>query len=161
MQLAPDRPRLFVLRSLTKFHAIPGLRIGALMGPDADIADLRHAREPWQVNVLAEAAVIASLQDQEYAESTRCFVARERPWMAERLAELGGVTVEPSCVNFLYARVDYDPEPLCAFLLAQKILLRNCSRWIGLEQPAVRLAVRTREENTRLLAAWREFRCDC
>jgi threonine-phosphate decarboxylase len=161
MQLAPDRPRLYILRSLTKFHAIPGLRVGALMGPEGEIADLRRAREPWQVNVLAEAAAIASLRDREYAESTRCFVARERPWFAEQLAELGGVTVEPSCVNFLYVRLDYDPAPLCAFLLDRKILLRNCSQWIGLEQPAVRLAVRTREENARLLTAWREFRCDC
>jgi threonine-phosphate decarboxylase len=81
--------------------------------------------------------------------------------LAEQLEELGGVTVEPSCVNFLYARLDYDPAPLCAFLLDRKILLRNCSQWIGLKQPAVRLAVRTREENTRLLTAWSEFRCDC
>jgi threonine-phosphate decarboxylase len=130
------------------------------MGPAAEIADLRCAREPWQVNVLAEAAAVASLRDREYAVSTRCFVARERQWLAEQLGELDGVAVEPSCVNFLYARLDYDPAPLCAFLLEHKILLRNCSQWVGLEQPGVRLAVRTREENARLLAAWREFRCD-
>jgi threonine-phosphate decarboxylase len=156
IRLLPRRPDLFVLRSLTKFYAIPGLRVGALVCADT----VRLEREPWQVNVLAEAAALASLQDADYAIRSRCFVERERPWLMERLAALRGITVEPSCVNFLYARLDYDPARLCDFLLERKILMRNCSRWPGLEQPSVRLAVRTREENTRLLNAWSEFRCD-
>jgi threonine-phosphate decarboxylase len=160
IRLLPRRPNLFVLRSLTKFCAIPGLRVGALICGPEQAATLRSAREPWQVNVLAEAAAIASLQDADYAIRSRCFVERERPWLMERLAALPGVTVEPSCVNFLYARLEYDPACLCEFLLERKILLRNCSRWPGFEQPSVRLAVRTREENTRLLNAWSEFRCD-
>jgi threonine-phosphate decarboxylase len=155
------RPGLFVLRSLTKFYAIPGLRVGALVGGEEEIAVLRHFREPWQVNVLAEAAAIASVQDSDYAVRSRSLIERERPWLMERLAKFPGVRVEPSCVNFLYVRLDYDPARLCAFLLERKILLRNCSLWTGLEQPSVRLAVRTREENTRLLDAWREFQCDC
>jgi histidinol-phosphate/aromatic aminotransferase/cobyric acid decarboxylase-like protein len=63
-------------------------------------------------------------------------------------------------VNFLYARLDYNPARLCAFLLERKMLLRSCSLWKGFEQPSVRVAVRTREENTRLLDAWSEYRCD-
>ena len=119
---------------------------------------LRRVREPWQVNVLAEAAVVASLQDHDYATRTRCFVASEREWLMDRLSHLRGVHVEPGSVNFLYARLDFDPAELIAFLLERKILIRNCSRWPGLEQPSVRLAVRTRHENTRLLDAWREWR---
>jgi threonine-phosphate decarboxylase len=161
LRLLPARPRLFVLRSLTKFHAIPGLRVGALVAAEEEMAALRSAREPWQVNVLAEAAALASLRDKDYEARSRCFVDRERAWLTERLAELRGVTVEPSCVNFLYARLDRDPAGLCAFLLERKILVRNCSRWIGYAQPAVRVAVRTREENTRLLDAWTEFSCGC
>ena len=161
LRLLPQRPNLFVLRSLTKFYAIPGLRVGALVGGEEEIAVLRHFREPWQVNVLAEAAAIASVRDSDYAIRSRAFIDRERPWLMEQVAKFPGVKVEPSCVNFLYAPLDYDPGRLCAFLLERKILLRNCSLWRGLERPAVRIAVRTREENTRLLAAWSEFRCDC
>jgi threonine-phosphate decarboxylase len=161
LQLLPRRPELFVLRSLTKFYAIPGLRVGALVGGEEEIAVLRHFREPWQVNVLAEAAALASLQDADYAVRSRAFIERERPWLMEQVARFPGVTVEPSCVNFLYAPLDYDPGRLCTFLLERKILLRNCSLWKGFERPSVRIAVRTREENIRLLDAWREFRCDC
>jgi threonine-phosphate decarboxylase len=155
------RPGLFVLRSLTKFYAIPGLRVGALVAGDEEIAALRHHREPWQVNVLAEAATVASLQDRDYAVRSRCFIQHERGWLMAQISKLPGVTVEPSCVNFLYARLDYDPVLLCTFLVERKILLRNCSLWTGFEQPSVRLAVRTREENARLLDAWSEFQCDC
>jgi threonine-phosphate decarboxylase len=156
-----NRPGLFVLRSLTKFYAIPGLRVGALVAGEEEIAALRHFREPWQVNVLAEAAAVASLQDTDYAVRSRCFVERERPWLMAQLTKFPGVRVEPSCVNFLYVQLDYDPERLCAFLVESKILLRNCSRWTSFEQPSVRLAVRTREENMRLLDAWSEFQCEC
>ena len=158
LRLLPQRPSLYILRSLTNFHAIPGLRVGALVGGAAEIATLRRVREPWQVNVLAEAAAIASLQDREYAIRTRDFVATEREWLTNRLAELPGVHVEPGSANFLYARLDCDPAALTAFLLERKILIRNCSHWPGLEQPSVRVAVRTRHENTRLLDAWREWR---
>jgi len=58
---AAAMPGLIVVRSLTKFYAIPGLRVGALVGGEEEIAVLRHFREPWQVNVLAEAAAIASV----------------------------------------------------------------------------------------------------
>jgi threonine-phosphate decarboxylase len=85
---------------------------------------------------------------------------RERSWLTAQLDQLDGVRVQPACANFLYAELDYDPAPLCEFLLERKILLRDCSRWIGFEQPSVRVAVRTRYENERLLAAWSEFSCE-
>jgi threonine-phosphate decarboxylase len=100
------------------------------------------------------------VQDSDYAVRSRSFIAQERQWLMERVAQFPGVRVEPSCVNFLYVRLDHDPARLCAFLLERKILLRNCSLWKGFEQPSVRVAVRTREANTRLLDAWSEFRCD-
>jgi threonine-phosphate decarboxylase len=111
--------------------------------------------------VLAEEAASVSLQDSDYAVRTRCFVEQERAWLAGRLGELGGIAVEPGCANFLYARLDHDPAPLCDFLLERKILLRNCSRWTGFAHPSVRVAVRTRPENERLLEAWREIACEC
>src|SRR5688572_383068 len=50
-----------VLRSLTKIYALPGLRAGAVVGPVDLVRKWRELREPWQVNILAEAAVLASL----------------------------------------------------------------------------------------------------
>ncbi len=134
-------PNVLVLRSLTKFYALPGLRVGALIG-DID----RARREPWQLNVLAEAAALAALADTEHEARSVELVNRERTYLTSRLQAL------PSDANFLFVP---HPEParLKAHLLRHKILIRDDPDW-----PGVRIAVRTRAENDRLLKAWSEFR---
>src|SRR5262249_41296993 len=67
-------PNLWVLRSMTKFFALPGVRLGYLVG--CGVASIAKQREPWQVNTLAELAGIASLQDQAYQEATMQLVQR-------------------------------------------------------------------------------------
>jgi len=159
IRLLERRPGLFVLRSLTKFYALPGLRVGALVAGAEEIARLREHREPWQVNVLAEEAALAALADREHAARTIEFVDSERAWLAAHLAELPGVRVRSGAANYVFAVLDYAPAALAAYLVERKILIRDCGGWPGVEEPGVRIAVRTREENERLLAAWRDFAC--
>jgi threonine-phosphate decarboxylase len=148
--VANSRPNAWVLRSLTKFYALPGLRIGALIGPPDEVERLRTLREPWQVNVLAEAAALAAIADRDHARRTVDFVRAEREYLAARLP----VPPEPSVANYLYVRLPYPAADLAAHLLEYKILIREC------DHKAVRIAVRTRAENHRLLAAWKEFPCE-
>jgi threonine-phosphate decarboxylase len=152
--------RAIVLRSLTKFHALPGLRIGALAAP-ADLAkQWRNLREPWQVNILAEAAALAALQDTHHASRTRDYVNQERERVHSRLLQLRGVTPAPSQANYIYARLEYNAGALCKFMLDRRILLRNCTGWPGLSGEGVRLAIRSTADNDRLLDTWRSFPCD-
>ena len=136
-----NMPNILVLRSLTKFYALPGLRIGALIG-DLD----RTRREPWQVNVLAEAAALAALADTEHAARSLELVETERTYLARELNALS------SDANFLFVPFPH-PASLKHHLLQHKILIRDDPDW-----PGVRIAVRPRAENNRLLAAWKEFR---
>lgn len=157
--LIGERPGLFVLRSLTKFHALPGLRIGALLGAAEAMDRMRAQREPWQVNVLAEAAALAALEDEEHQRRTVEFVRQERAWLTERLTELPGVAPETSSANYVFTHLAGSSAGLCRFLFDRKILVRDCEGWPGIEGSAVRVAVRTRKDNERLLAAWREYPC--
>jgi threonine-phosphate decarboxylase len=150
--LISEYPHLMVLRSLTKFYALPGLRIGALIGSPETVQQWRRQREPWQVNVLAEAAALAALADKEHAARSLEFMRSERAWLADQL------NCTPSDGNFLYIPLPYPARDLCAYMLEQKILIRNCTGWPGLNAEAVRVAVRRRDENLRLLHAWRQFR---
>jgi threonine-phosphate decarboxylase len=153
--LQAGRDDLYILRSLTKFHAIPGLRVGALLGPPAVIAEWKQHREPWQVNVLAEAAVLASLSDTGHASRTAEFVRTEREWLTH---ELGA---QPGTANFLLLPLDRPAASLVARLEQQRILVRNCSGWPGVPfAHSLRVAVRTRPENLRLIAALRGILCD-
>ena len=147
-----------VLRSLTKFQGIPGLRVGALAGPPDLMRSLRARREPWQVNVLAEAAALAALSDVEHARQTREYIARESERVAAAVSGFEGVSVAPPTANYVFARLSYPSEGLAQHLMEQRILIRVCSGMPGIEGEAVRFAIRKREDNDRLLEAWRNFR---
>lgn len=151
--LLHQRPNLYVLRSLTKFYALPGLRLGALIAHPDVIAQLRRQREPWQVNVLAEAAALAAIADRDHAARALRFIPAEREWMRTQLARLPGVHPHPSCANYLFITLDYSAAALAGHLLRRRILIRE------IDSQSVRIAIRTREENLRLLAAWKEFPC--
>jgi threonine-phosphate decarboxylase len=153
-------PKLMVLRSLTKFYALPGIRVGALVGSPEAVRQWKEHREPWQVNVLAEEAALAAIGDTDHALQSVAFVRNERAWLEDRLRCLPGVEPIPSDANFVSVRLNYSAKALCAYLLSSKILIRNCVGWPGVTGEMVRLAVRRRDENEQLLNVWREFRCD-
>lgn len=157
VSMTEQRPNLIVLRSLTKFYALPGLRVGALIASRNLIEQWQGTREPWQVNVLASAAAIAALQDDGHAAKSMNFIECEREWLRNECGGLRGAAAQRSYANFLHIRLDYSAAGLKEHLLGRNILVRDCSGWPGVPGESVRIAVRTRLENTRLLDAWRRF----
>lgn len=145
------------LRSLTKFHAIPGLRVGALIGPPDLMRTLRAKREPWTVNVLAEAALLTSLNDPAHAGKTREFVRREGNRLFELMSQLERVHPLQPTANYVFAGLDYPASSLRRYLAAQGILIRDCTDMPGIRHQAVRVAVRRPEENDRLIRTWQAF----
>lgn len=142
-------PNLFVLRSLTKFWALPGLRLGALLG---DVEAIERQRPPWSVNVLAEAAALASLADRQHAAATRAFVRAEVAWLAAQLGVL------PGPANYLLIDTP-QAAALTAFAAQRNVLIRDCTGWPGWPRSAVRVAVRQRWENEILVSIFKEFAC--
>lgn len=149
-----DRPNLVVLRSLTKFYALPGLRVGYAVARPALIAALDAVRDPWSVTAPAQAATLAALADAAYAERTRQWVATERPFLAAQLSRLPGYQLEaPPSANFILLRAPRPVHALQRELARASILVRDCRSFDGLTEYHMRVAVRTRPENLRLLAA--------
>lgn len=157
--LVSEFPQLIVLRSLTKFYALPGLRVGALIANLSVVNEWRKQREPWQVNVLAEEAALAALEDNGHSQATVKFVQTERNFLMRELKTIPGTMPHESDANFIYVSLGYRAQDLAHHLLRSKILVRNCADWPGLPGEAVRIAVRTRNENERLLHVWRSFQC--
>ncbi|MBM4122286.1 MAG: threonine-phosphate decarboxylase [Nitrospira sp.] len=148
-------PRLLVLRSFTKFYALPALRIGYLAGPETLLRNLRDRQPPWSVNQVAQGAALAALQDATHARQSLAFMERERPRLARSLARLPGVAVFPSAANFLLLEL---PSGLSAAVCAkalrrQGLLIRDCSSVPGLNRRTVRVAVKLPGQNRRLVAA--------
>ena len=153
---AASDPRLIVLRSLTKFYAIPGLRLGYIVAPPETVLRLKSLQPPWSVTALAIAAGVAALEDHNYAERTRKLVPELRENLSSSLKSLD-LAPMASAVNFILCRVP-DAALLCRELLEFGIAARNCDSFTGLEKNRfVRFAVRGHEDNTRLLAALKEI----
>lgn len=149
-------PHLLLLRSLTKFFALPGLRLGYALGSPEILARLLPWAAPWRVNSLAEAGGIAALADREYQERSRLLIPRWREELAGELEALGAFRVVPGVANYLLARIasaDLAAPRLTAELLREGVAIRDCSSFCGLGPAFVRLAVRPPAERRVLLEA--------
>ena len=95
---------VFILRSLTKMHAIPGIRIGYAVTSDMEFLEkMEQSRQPWSVSIPAQAAGMASLKERMRVKRTCDFTNRERIWMENELDKLG-ITHYPSDANFILMR---------------------------------------------------------
>ena len=153
-------PRLLILRSFTKFFAIPGMRLGCLLAAPELIRRLAAAQEPWSVNTLAQAMGRACLQDQDYLARSRALVRQEREYLLAGLGALPGLHPFPSAVNYLLVKLtrpDWTAASLRTAVLSERIIIRDASNFRGLDERFLRLAVRGREDNQRLLEALRKF----
>jgi threonine-phosphate decarboxylase len=158
---ATKRSRLIVVRSLTKFWALAGLRIGYLVAHRELVEKLSAKLEPWSVNTLASAAAAESLRDNEHRERTLKLVRRERVFLMEQLAGLGWLEPLRSETNFLLVRITAPAITstfLCRRLAERNILIRDASSFPGLGRRFFRVAIRRRTENQRLIEALRKIK---
>lgn len=149
------RPRTVVLRSLTKFFAMPALRVGYAFADAATATRMRAHQESWPVGQLELMAAEAALSDTAYTTRSLAFFRSEAPRFAARVAALG-LKVHPSAAPFLLAELPTESGSACAeALLARGILVRTCAAWPGLGDRFLRLALRGPEEQDRLMTALR------
>ncbi len=155
--IGTDAANLIVLRSLTKFYAVPGLRLGLAFAARETTARIAGQIPPWSVNTLAQAVGIRALRDREYAEATRATVARLRAELREALQAIPGLRVYPGEANYLFLRLARPQGPALAERLLREhgIAVRDCADYRGLDARFLRVAVRTEGENGKLVAALR------
>lgn len=147
-QLLRDAPQLIILKAFTKLYAMAGVRLGyALCGDAALLEKTRGAGQPWAVSSLAQAAGLAALQETAYAGAVRARIAEQRPRMAAGLRALG-LRVMDGQANYLLFRATPD---FGEKLRRRGAVVRSCANYPGLDAAWYRTAVRTAEENTRLL----------
>lgn len=147
-------PNLFLLKAFTKLYAMPGLRLGYGFCSDGDLLErMRAVMQPWNVSVVAQYAGVAAIQEKEYVRRTKEIVEEEKIFLLTKLKPFVD-KIYGSAANFIFFRAR---EDFGALLLEKGILVRDCSNYPGLSKGYFRIAVRTREENKRLLAAVKEL----
>ena len=143
-------PNVVVLKAFTKIFAMAGLRLGYALFGDAKLAEsVRKSGQFWSVSAPAQTAGEAAFDEKNYLEITLKLIKNEREFLTEKLRNFG-FKVYPSEANFI---LFYTELPLDEMLLKEKILIRNCANFDGLEQGYFRTAVRSHEENSALVSA--------
>jgi len=144
-------PNLVVLRTFSKIYGLAGLRLGYAFARQELVDLVDRVRAPFNVNLVAQAAGVAALDDGEHVKRSRALVASERPFLAEGLRKLGA-TVVPSQGNFLLA--DFPGRPgkdLFEALLREGVVVRPMGGY-GFAT-AQRITVGLRAENEKCLRA--------
>ncbi len=152
--VSSDPGNIIVLISLTKTFAIPGLRLGCGVAAPDMVAEIQRIQPPWSVSRIAQAVGKAACEDHSYVQQSQAYVAEQRASLTHGLSSLPGLTVFPGQANYLLARIDrsdLNARSLAEKLLSLGIAIRVCSNFEGLDQRYFRVAVRTGEENDRLL----------
>lgn len=147
---------LYLLRSLTKFFAIPGLRLGYLLcGNQPFIKKLKAQREPWSINALSALVGEILLNDDEYISKTHQLIATQRDYLCSELQKFPMLEIQQPAANYIFIRCLNEIE-LQSALLKYHLLIRHCKNYRGLDASYYRIAIRTKEENCRLINALKQ-----
>lgn len=145
---------LVVIRSLTKFYSMPGLRLGYAIAHPKIIKRWQKWRDPWSVNTLAISAGIAALQDTKFQRQTWDWLEVANAQLYKGLATVPDLSPHPGCANFLLVNCRKSVMALQEGLLKQhRIYIRDCMSFEGLGDRYFRVAIKTQAENLRLVSA--------
>ncbi|MEG0371464.1 MAG: threonine-phosphate decarboxylase CobD [Clostridium sp.] len=147
---------LIVVKSLTKFFAFPGIRIGYGVTENLGfINKINKSSPPWNVNTLAKYGAIVALREEDYIKKSIDYVEGERDFLYNKLLSFKEVLVYRPSVNYIFFRCLKDID-LREELIKFNILIRDCSNYKYLDKGYYRVAVRTRHENIELIKSLKE-----
>jgi threonine-phosphate decarboxylase len=151
-----ELPNLCVLFSSSKIFKIPGLRIGFVIASRALIKKIRRYLLPWSVNSLAQLAIDYLIRHQDevsaFVQRTRSFCAAERKRFYDAFKQVSDMRLFPSTTPYILIRLpeNLKAEDLCGHLAAERLLIRNCANFVGLDQGFIRISLKDAEKNSLL-----------
>ena len=155
LPLLAAHPNLVVLRTFSKIHSLAGLRVGYGVGHPDLIGELHKTREPFNVNMLSQAAAIACLEHWDEVEGRKLRNREQLEWMEKELGRLG-LAVVPSQTNFVLVRCEGKAGRITKDLLHKGVIVRPMAAF-GLGEGALRISIGLPAENRRCIAALEEI----
>jgi len=153
LNLTKRHDNLFVLRSLTKSFGLAGVRIGYAVSSEAIISTLQNLKIPWSVNALAQEAGLAAIRSKSHLSKSRRIIKKESAFLKSKIAGIPGFECHDTSANFILIRTKQDSTRLQRRLLKHKVLIRDCKNFPGLDRHHIRVAVRSRRDNLKLVRA--------
>ncbi len=150
------QPNLLLMRTFSKIFGLAGLRLGYGIGHPDLVALLEKARQPFNINSIAQAGALAAIDDAEHIRRTRENTAQGLKFFADALQQMK-LEFIPSAANFILVRVS-DGQRVFEEMQKQGVIVRpmggyQLSEWI-------RITVGTPQQNERCLNVLKKTRVD-
>ncbi|WP_053956633.1 threonine-phosphate decarboxylase CobD [Inediibacterium massiliense] len=156
ISLLKDYDHLYIIKALTKFYALPGLRIGYGLSSNIKILEeIKNNQEPWSINSYAAMAGMV-LKDEYYIQKSKEWIIKERKKLYEELLKIKNLKVYPPSSNYILFKYMESNKNLKEALLKRKILIRSCDNYKNLDDSFYRIAIKDEESNLKLLNALKE-----
>lgn len=152
--LAQEWDNIFVLKAVTKFYSLTGVRLGYGFSSSKIISELWMNKEPWTINMFAE-KLVDVIFDKEFEDKTVEFFKTEIPWLKNELDQIESLTVYDSDTNYFLIQSHTIPssELKEKLIMNHGILIRDCSNFKGLDESFFRINIKDRVNNLKLLNA--------
>lgn len=155
-----ETPNLFILKAVTKFFGMPGLRLGyGVTTNEQIIKNIYEYKEPWTINSFAENLSNYLFKDKEYIRNSKDYYINERKFMLEELRKIPQLKVYDTDTNFVLMKLKDREANLLKLELFEKynILIRDASNFIGLYKNYVRVAIKGHEDNKILIESLKKI----
>ena len=153
-------PNLFILKAVTKFFGMPGLRLGyGVTSNKQIIKNIYEYKEPWTINSFAENLSNYLFKDKEYIKSSKDYYINERKFMLEELRKISRLKVYDTDTNFVLIKLEDGEANSLKLELFEKynILIRDASNFIGLDKSYIRVAIKSHNDNKVLIESLRKI----
>lgn len=149
---------LFIIRAVTKFFGIPGIRLGYGISSNRELLQKMYdEKEPWTINSFADSASDFIFKEEEYIRKSKEYFSKERVCMINEINKIDGIKAFNSDANFILVRFEnrnvLDVKE--NLLKRAGLLIRDASNFIGLDSSFARVAIKNHEQNTVLVDALR------
>lgn len=154
-----DYEAIGIIRAATKFFALPGIRLGYGATSKEKIIEISKIELPWSVNSLADAAGQYIFDHKEYIAQSKEYIDIERKFLLEELWKIEGIHPYTTHTNFILIKLlKWDEEYIFNFLLERGLVIRKGSSFKDLSDKYIRVAIKDRENNLRLVEAFRNLK---
>jgi histidinol-phosphate aminotransferase len=138
------RQNVLVLRTFSKAHGLAGIRLGYACGNPELLRYFARVRNSFSISVVAEAAGLAAIRDENHIRKTVENNAVGAAWLMERFSELG-IRAVPTSANFIYFTIDEDANAFAKRMQAEGVIVRSLVPWGA--PNAIRVSIGTPEQN--------------
>ncbi|RDY24978.1 aminotransferase class I/II-fold pyridoxal phosphate-dependent enzyme [Romboutsia maritimum] len=155
-QLVDTHPNLFVIRGTSKFFSTPGIRLGYGLICNEEIKNnINSNLDLWNINILASSMGEIMFTDEDFISNTVDIMLRERDYLVKELSNIKDLKVYESQGNFILCKIkseDLTGKELREKLIPNKIIIRDCASFDGLNEFFFRVCILKPKENKLLIS---------